>query len=574
MSEKDDKYFGDFFGSSLVDHNWLAPDPKAYQAIDNLPKQNLDTQPDMEKMWNHSTDPVRFDLAPNKEYGTLQAADVQQTGMEALAAAKTIASVEKFAKECMMKGFTSQQVGRLLATKFDKSALETSKEVLAKLAGEYGLLGHVYADVDSYSKCYLGEGENIVEAAKTARFVKAKETCGGCVYNQRNSCSKFHKQLVDEIPYDAKLLQYYKDLKSSTGKTYKIAGEDYKQQLRSLILSSTELEHDSLKHYEKDLVPESKISTAEAMKAIHSLPVLDQQPVLSSDLVQLKNTLTLKLMSGPISNELSSRIAVTNHPVLSALKEEENLLGPLYVDLNPFDDCVHVASKFVDRNCKTAKFIKKMTKCNTCVYFHKEAQNCALMKKDLVPEIPYTEQLAKQVILERMAQTGMPKKIAILLAKEIPNRGPKEVIRAALRWEPRKEADPRFVPFKRQEITEDDKRAYLASLNPKVAANGEAIVEFIAEQVEHGLSGTVLAATVRNRFGASLLQAASEYVLPELKKRNLDSAFKTLTPVNHGPVAKNPVSEYDMNGVGNFEIPDAPKKATELDVSFEGMTLP
>ncbi len=574
MSEKDDKYFGDFFSSSLVDHNWLNVDPKTYQAVDNLPLLNRDIVPDLEKMWNHSTDPVRFDLQPNKGLATTQVSSVTQTGMEELAQAKVVANVEKFAKEAMMRGFNSSAVARLLNTKFDKSSLEIARPELTKLSQEFGLLGPVYADVDSYPKCYLGEGEDVVEAAKTAKYIKAKETCAGCIYNQSNRCSKYHKELAKEIPYGLELLKHYKDLLSSTGRAFKIAGDNYKAQLRSLILSSSEVKDDPMKHYEKDIKPEPKISTVEALKTIEAQEA-EQPVILSSSLAKLRDTLTLKLMAGPVSQELSSRIAAVNNPVLNNLRQEEGLLGRLYVDLNPFDDCVRVASKFVERNCRTAKFITKMSKCNTCVYFDKAAQNCKLMERPLVPEVSYTEKLAKEVIQSRM-QEGLPKSLALKLAMEISKRGPKEVVRAALRWEPRKEANPRFVPFKRKEVAEMSAEEKLAQLNtistePKVVANGAKVVEFIEQLVKTGMTGTVLAATIKNRFGNEILKATSDYVLPELKKRKLDSAFYTAN--SEKVVAQNPISDYDLKGVGNLEVPEAPKKANDLDVTFEGLIL-
>lgn len=81
--------------------------------------------------------------------------------------------------------------------------------------------------------------------------------------------------------------------------------------------------------------------------------------------------------------------------VIENLDDEQGLLGNHYVTIKPFSDC-RTAQKFFEANCKTAKYIQKEAKCETCSF--RNGSHCGMMGKDLAKEVPYTREAANTAL--------------------------------------------------------------------------------------------------------------------------------------------------------------------------------
>lgn len=123
--------------------------------------------------------------------------------------------------------------------------------------------------------------------------------------------------------------------------------------------------------------------------------------------------------------------------VLASAIEERGLLGKVYISASDFPNCHNspkVATTFVRRHASDAKFVQAKPECGSCVHAKKigSATNCAVFHKEIVVDVPYTEQLAAEIeSLQQLrgktvqASTQEPKeRIRLAVLSEGPAKGP------------------------------------------------------------------------------------------------------------------------------------------------------
>jgi len=108
-----------------------------------------------------------------------------------------------------------------------------------------------------------------------------------------------------------------------------------------------------------------------------------------------------------IKHLLDSRFDLTtlraNRTALASVLAERGLLGSYYIDAVDFPTCAQgskQASEFVRKYAKAAPFLKAKTACGDCV--HRKAttagsDHCSVFHKEIVLEVPYSEDLADAV---------------------------------------------------------------------------------------------------------------------------------------------------------------------------------
>lgn len=107
-----------------------------------------------------------------------------------------------------------------------------------------------------------------------------------------------------------------------------------------------------------------------------------------------------------VKNALNSRYDLTTlracRTALAGVLAERGLLGPYYIDASDFPTCASgskKASEFVRRFAPTARFLKAKDACKDCV--HRKGtvagDHCSVFHKQIVMEVPYTEELADAV---------------------------------------------------------------------------------------------------------------------------------------------------------------------------------
>lgn len=88
--------------------------------------------------------------------------------------------------------------------------------------------------------------------------------------------------------------------------------------------------------------------------------------------------------------------------VLAKVIEERGLLGNVYIAASDFPGCHNspkTATSFVRRYACDSKYIQAKPECGSCVYAQKVGQrsNCAVFHKEIVLDVPYSDQLAQEV---------------------------------------------------------------------------------------------------------------------------------------------------------------------------------
>lgn len=91
-----------------------------------------------------------------------------------------------------------------------------------------------------------------------------------------------------------------------------------------------------------------------------------------------------------------------NRDIIAEVLKERGLLGTVYVSASDFPNCANSpksATTFVRRYASDAKYIVAKPECTGCIHAKKVggSTNCSVFHKQVVLDVPYTEQLAAEV---------------------------------------------------------------------------------------------------------------------------------------------------------------------------------
>jgi len=161
---------------------------------------------------------------------------------------------------------------------------------------------------------------------------------------------------------------------------------------------------------------------------------------IEGDVAELLKYTAKEMMSGKTGSELVKVIKDKSTPLiikaaqehLTELAKEQGLLGGVYVDPTIFKSC-YEGSKFVAKRAKTAKFVKAMSACSSCV--HNSCGRCHVYKKRISSEINYDKELFN----------FYSKHISSLLGKTIEIKSKDDLQRA---FTSKREEKPRIAEYK------------------------------------------------------------------------------------------------------------------------------
>ncbi len=194
--------------AGLADLSWLDVNEEDYRALEALPKQNLDTIPELQSAlsWDGkdsrvpSVNPLRPHTVVNQNPLDTPEATLRSNS-----------SIPNRLAAYVMAGIPDAEIARRMRLEFSPEQLSASHAEASKVLDEKGLLANVYVDASHFPRC-AQEGphrEFVAKTSKRALFVLSKQACGGCVCNKSGSCSAFKKRLVSEVPYEQKLAAHY-----------------------------------------------------------------------------------------------------------------------------------------------------------------------------------------------------------------------------------------------------------------------------------------------------------------------------------------------------------------------------
>lgn len=206
--------------------------------------------------------------------------------------------------------------------------------------------------------------------------------------------------------------------------------------------------------------------------------------------------------------------------IIEKLDKEQGLLGNHYVTVKPFPDC-RTAQKFFDKSCKTAKYIKKESKCEGCSF--RSGNHCGMMGRDLVTQVPYSREDANEALKNAYNKGAIDREDFNKIAKI---RDPKERLQnvylasAYNKYSPKNDAEGKRVvtPLEDRGVGASDHRV-------KAADKREALPNLIAKLIQNGVSWEKILSKTASSTGTAQIKS----VLPiALKKISEDY----VTPIN------------------------------------------
>ena len=225
--------------AAVSDLSWLDVDEKKYREMDQLPKQNLDIAPDLQAIWSHEDKPATtyFDKERPHTMGDLSEAHGNlRTSPE---------DIIRTARVAIMQSSDPARFKTAMQTRFDPESLRSARTALAGVLAERGLLGSYYIDASDFPGCHNSpktQTEFVRKYASGARFIKAKDACGGCAHanrlpNGQSTCAVFHKELVVDVPFTDSLAGQVEQAQEAKGKAVTASSAGPKERIRLAMLA-------------------------------------------------------------------------------------------------------------------------------------------------------------------------------------------------------------------------------------------------------------------------------------------------------------------------------------------------
>ncbi len=411
----------------------LEVNPKDYRREEVVPKQNLDTQPDLQALWAHQDKPTTTYLVPNvvpvppfkggdnvHTMGDMsQAHGPLQKGTDLVGE-----SMRRLARVTLMQSPDTNRLRDALVQRFDLQTIQAHRHILAEVLQERGLLGKLYIAASDFPTCSKGHtlpSQFVRRFASEAPYVLAKDNCAGCSYAKTTpmggqNCAVFHKEIVMEVPYTEEIAQAVEDSQRAKGKEVQASTAPPKERIRLALLSENRrFAGDPNGQYQgqgtayvrapevvpaavaeqrliqaSDLLKKKHADVVKQRKAVEIVEFLKREMLKGLDVAEIAKGLKL---SFPLDDLQATRAEW--EPVF----KEAGLYGHVYSTQESFDDC-HTGADFLAKHSSSVRAIVEGPKCGTCIY-HKVSR-CMLYGKPVVasPEALYTPETVQQVILE------------------------------------------------------------------------------------------------------------------------------------------------------------------------------
>ena len=183
----------------LANLDWLEVDEEEYRLFEKLPKQNLNSIPELEDQWRHRHEESSFRLSPDnvpvKSLGFWS-----QQDLPSLTSEEDKATIVSLYRSMLEQGMDIKQANHRLKLQVDSDTLQDLQPRLRDVTvKEAGLLGPVYVDASLHPRCDQGEVRVAKSQTVPAQVVLAKSNCHGCIHNMQGRCAVFKKELVLDV---------------------------------------------------------------------------------------------------------------------------------------------------------------------------------------------------------------------------------------------------------------------------------------------------------------------------------------------------------------------------------------
>jgi len=194
----------------VTDYSWLAVNEEDYRESEALPRQNLDTIPELTAALTYEKDKDGVpSLIPLRPHTTVNSNPLETQGPSIRPSALT--SVVNKTAAYIVAGLPAKHIQAKLQAEFSPKELRIASPAIREVLQERGVLGNVYINAKHFPRC-AQEGPHkkfVARHASRALFILAKDACAGCVHHKCGRCEVFKKRIVSSVPYGHKTLAHY-----------------------------------------------------------------------------------------------------------------------------------------------------------------------------------------------------------------------------------------------------------------------------------------------------------------------------------------------------------------------------
>ena len=411
----------DFFKEgSLSNLDWLDVDEKAYRELDTLPKQNLDTVPDLEAQWSHEDRNPSAYFVPNRDLAGYPVDPRVPEAPSTMGDLSQAHGLLRTARLALMQSSDLRRWQETLRSRYAKDNLVQAKTALAGVLAERGLLGRYYIDAEDFPGCGQSQARKasqfVKQFAGEAKFVKTKTACEGCSHNVAvggaHHCGVFHKQLVVDVPYTDQLAAKVEAEQQAHGRQASVGG-DPKTRIKNAFLGSPVHKLSGTFSGQDNsgaLIPASRLlrKVASVEAAQEEVASHRAQPILALLRRELLKGRSASEISRGLRRSFDLRDLEATKQYWGPLFKEAGLYGTIYTTQDSFADCREGAD-FLNRHASKVRAIVAGSKCSSCIFA--QAGRCMLYGRKLVAKVDdlYTNETVAAVLDEhKMAGTISP----------------------------------------------------------------------------------------------------------------------------------------------------------------------
>lgn len=383
-------------GSAVSNLDWLNVDEQAYRDLEPVPRQNLDTVPDLEAMWRHRDEPASM-FVPNTGAPRTMG-DLSEAHGRLRSASEEIIRAARLA---IIQTTDPQKIRSLLASRYDMTALTNAKTALATVFAERGLLGRLYVAAEDFPDCNRGSksaSEFVRRFASDAQFVVMKQACGDCSHHHQTGngvshCGVFHKQLLTDIPYSDGLAAEVEKAQQAKGKALQASTGHPRDRIQRAFLAADAPISTGFSGHQQIAPALAKVDAHEVLIAASNLTKkrdeANRQKMASIKARPIIAMLQKEMLKGRTEAELVHALRLSfdlrdlqeTKAEWAPLFKQAGLYGAVYMTQASFDDCREGAD-FIHKHASKVRAVVAGEKCGSCIF--NQASRCMMYGRKLV----------------------------------------------------------------------------------------------------------------------------------------------------------------------------------------------
>lgn len=348
----------------VSDLSWLAVDEATYRASEALPKQNLDTIPELQKaLVREEGDDVPH-LIPLKPHVIVNRnpLDYQHHSVDMSVPIKN--RVARY----VLSGKEPADIRDRVLLEFSESDVRNASSHISEVMSERGVLGTVYVDSSYFPNCDQLSGDDkklITACSKRSLLLVSKPDCSGCVHNRDGRCASMKMPLVASVNYGPELALNLSSRLASENRILRNPIQDdpesWKLAIKTAFLQSPSFKNpDGVRTVHTQQPKPQKLVTSSEVKSFLSRVEVKEE-TLSPSYIKFAR----RMMEGHDDRQL---LLSSGDPDLVRLASEYGLLGHSWIDLDALGSCKKGLG-FLNRSDSDIApdfFIRRSSSCPYC----------------------------------------------------------------------------------------------------------------------------------------------------------------------------------------------------------------